>query len=154
MIEIDIPGKEVLRLEHAVFDVNGTLALDGELLPGVAERLAALGQRLTLHMLTADTHGRQAAIDAVLGFRATIVSRGSVEKAAYVLSLGGQGVVAIGNGANDAHMFQAAALSIAVLGPEGLAFDAIKSADVITGSILDALDLLLKPDRLRATLRR
>ncbi|NPV66278.1 MAG: HAD hydrolase family protein [Anaerolineae bacterium] len=154
MIEIDIPGKETLRLEHAVFDVNGTLALDGELLAGVAERMAALGERLTLHMLTADTHGRQAAIDAALGFQATIVSRGSVEKAAYVLSLGGQGVVAIGNGANDTHMLQAAALSIAVLGPEGLAFEAIKSADVVTGSILDALDLLLKPDRLRATLRR
>jgi len=43
VIEIDIPGKGLLRLEHAVFDVNGTLALDGELLPGVAERLAALG---------------------------------------------------------------------------------------------------------------
>ena len=154
MIEIDIPGKGLLRLEHAVFDVNGTLALDGELLPGVAERLAALGERLTLHMLTADTHGRQVEIDAALGFSATIVSRGSVEKAAYVLSLGGERVAAIGNGANDTHMLQAAGLSIAILGPEGLAFDALKNADVVVASILDALDLLLKPDRLRATLRR
>ncbi len=154
MITIDIPGKGLLELEHAVFDVNGTLACDGELLPGVVERLAALGERLTLHMLTADTHGRQATIDAALGFRATIISRGSVEKAAYVLSLGGERVAAIGNGTNDSHMLQAAGLSIAVLGPEGLAFDALKHADVVVVSILDALDLLLKPDRLRATLRR
>jgi len=51
-------------------------------------------------------------------------------------------------------MLQAAGLSIAILGPEGLAFDALKNADVVVASILDALDLLLRPDRLRATLRR
>ncbi len=42
MIEIEIPGWGSLRLVHAVFDVNGTLARDGELLPGVAERFARL----------------------------------------------------------------------------------------------------------------
>ncbi|GAB4569098.1 MAG: HAD family hydrolase [Anaerolineae bacterium] len=154
MIEIDIPGKAVLQLEHAVFDVNGTLALDGELLPGVAERMAALRAHLTVHMLTADTHGRQAQIDEQLGFSATIIERGAVEKAAYVLNLGADHVVAIGNGANDANMMQAAALSIAVLGPEGLSVAALKSAEVVVASITDALDLLLHPDRLRATLRR
>lgn len=154
MIELDIPGKGTFSLAHAVFDVNGTLAVDGDVVPGVRERMDALGERIRLHMLTADTHGRQAEIDQALGFSATVIKRGGVEKAAYVLSLGGDSVIAIGNGANDANMMQAAALSIAILGQEGLAVSTLKSADVVVTSILDALDLLLKPDRLRATLRR
>jgi soluble P-type ATPase len=154
MITVEIPGKAALTLQHAVFDVNGTLALDGVLLPGVAERMTALAERLDLHMLTADTHGKQAEIDAALGFAATIIKRGAVEKSAHVLQLGADQVVAVGNGANDSLMFQAAALSIAVLGPEGLAVSTLNAAQIVTASITDALDLLLYPGRLVATLRR
>ena len=153
MIEIDIPGRGPLRLEYAVFDVNGTLAFDGELLPGVIERVAALREHLTIDLLTADTHGKQATIDEALGLQAIIV-KNAVEKMAHVLHLGADHVVAVGNGANDANMFQAAALSIAVLGPEGLSGEALKSADVLTASIHDALEMLLNPRRLVATLRR
>lgn len=153
MIELDIPGRGPLQLAHAVFDVNGTLAFDGTLLLGVAERIAALRERLNVHMLTADTHGRQTSIDAVLGFRATIITRGAAEKAAYVLTLGADQVVALGNGANDRSMMQAAVLGIAVLGSEGLAVSALTAADVVVPSISDALDLLLNPRRLVATLR-
>jgi P-type E1-E2 ATPase len=74
-------------------------------------------------------------------------------KAALVRALGSETVVAIGNGNNDAAMIRAAGLGIAVLGPEGLATQALAAADVVCGSITDALDLLRYPDRLRATLR-
>ena len=46
-----------------------------------------------------------------------------------------------------------AALGIAVIGPEGAAGAAVRVADVVCGSILDALDLLLDETALRATLR-
>lgn len=153
MIEVDIPGRGPLQLAHVVFDVNGTLACDGELLPDVAERMAALRERLTVHLLTADTHGQQAAIDAALGLQGIIVQN-AVEKLAYVLELGADRVVAVGNGSNDANMFQAAALSIAILGPEGLSTQALTSAAILVASIHDALDLLLHERRLVATLRR
>lgn len=58
MLEIPIPGAETLRLEHLVADFNGTLALDGELLPGTAPALGRLAERLSLHVVTADTFGR------------------------------------------------------------------------------------------------
>lgn len=154
MIQIDIPGRGAVTLNHAVFDVNGTLALDGRLLPGVAERFTVLQAHLRLHMLTADTHGRQASIDGTLGVPATIITGGTAEKAAYVRQLGCAEVVAIGNGANDAAMLEAAALGIAVLGAEGLAIPAMQAADLVVASITDALDLLLNPRRLVATLRR
>ncbi len=159
MIEIDIPGNRRLQLEHLVLDVNGTLALDGELLPGVAGRLAALGEVLQIHLLSADTHGRQHEIDRQLGLMATILPPPSplltqqAQKAAYVEQLGGASVVAVGNGNNDAGMLRAAGLGVAVLGPEGLAVQALTAADLVCASITDALDLLLHPNRLRATWR-
>jgi soluble P-type ATPase len=36
MIALDIPGFGALRLEHLAVDFNGTLAIDGKLLPGVS----------------------------------------------------------------------------------------------------------------------
>ena len=44
MIAVDIPGLRELSLEHLVLDYNGTLAEDGNLLPGVAAALKALAQ--------------------------------------------------------------------------------------------------------------
>jgi soluble P-type ATPase len=62
-------------------------------------------------------------------------------------------VVAIGNGANEFAMLRHAALGIAVLGGEGLALDCLNAANVIAPDIGTALDLLLRPCRLIATLR-
>ena len=59
----------------------------------------------------------------------------------------------MGNGANDAAMLDAAALGVAVIGPEGAAGAAVRVADVVCGSVLGALDLLHDERALRATLR-
>ena len=39
MLDIIIPGYEELQLAHLMLDYSGTLACDGRLLPGVADRL-------------------------------------------------------------------------------------------------------------------
>lgn len=156
MIEVGISGLGDFVIGQVVFDVNGTLATDGVLLEGVAEKLAALRERVAVHLLTADTHGGQAAIDEVLGFAADRIAPGDepAQKARFVQALGAEGTVAIGNGANDAAMLRAAAIGIAVLGEEGLCVETLNAADVVVGDIHDALDLLLRPKRLVATLRR
>ena len=51
-------------------------------------------------------------------------------------------------------MLKEAAIGIAVLGPEGMASDLLETADVLVMDINDALDLLLHPKRLVATLRK
>ncbi len=153
MIDIDIPGRGTFRLKHLVFDVNGTLALDGILLEGIAERIALLRSQWQIHLLTADTYGRQDIIDATLGIKAHRVGT-SAGKLRYVLDLGAEQVVAIGNGANDVGMLRAAALGIAVLGPEGVAADALDAADIVVPNVIVALELLLNPRRIVATLRR
>jgi soluble P-type ATPase len=156
MIEIDIPGRGTYQLEHVVLDVNGTIAIGGQLVEGVAQRVHRLQERVEVHLLTADTRGRQRAIDATLGMRAAqIASPGGVEeKASFVRELGGKGVCAVGNGAIDAGMLRAAALAITVLGEEGLAVEALNASDVLAPHVNAALDLLLDPPRLVATLRR
>ncbi len=156
MIELNVPGKGVILLDHLVSDVNGTLAVDGQVIDGVARALAALRDRLTLNLLTADTFGRQAEIDRKLGVQAVRISPGeeAEAKAAYVRRLGAERVVSIGQGANDAGMLREAGLGICVLSPEGLAVEALIAADVVAPNILEALALLEHPLRLVACLRR
>jgi P-type E1-E2 ATPase len=156
LIELNIPGRGNLRLSHLVLDVNGTLAKDGRLLEKVAKPLAALRDRLAVHLLTADTYGKQEHIDKMLGLQATRIQPGheGEQKALYVRGLGADTVVAIGQGANDAAMLKAAAIGIAVMGEEGLAVEALLGAQVLAANIYDALNLLEYPTRLVATLRR
>lgn len=156
MIELNIPGRGVIQLEHLVSDVNGTLAVDGRLSDGVARALLSLHDRLTIHLLTADMHGRQATIDQQLGMRAVVVTAGDEvrAKAEYVERLGSDRVVAVGQGANDAGMLRQAAIGICVLSTEGAAVDALNAADVLAPDILSALALLENPLRLVASLRR
>ncbi len=156
MIQLDIPGRGTLRIAHLVCDVNGTIAKDGRLLDKVAKPLAALRDRVTIHLLTADTYGRQDNIDLMLGLKAIRIQPGqeAQQKAEYVQRLGAETVMAIGQGANDAEMLRAAAIGVAVLGDEGLAGAALQSADLVMASIYDALNLLEYPTRLIATLRR
>ena len=74
MISISVPGLGEYEIHHLVLDVNGTIALDGRLLPGVSERLRRLRHSVELHLVTADTHGNQAAIDSALGTTAVRIT--------------------------------------------------------------------------------
>jgi soluble P-type ATPase len=76
-----------------------------------------------------------------------------VEKLNYLQRLDANCCACLGNGRNDVLMLKNAALGIAVVGKEGAAVEAILAARVVALSILDALDLLLRPLRLKATLR-
>jgi soluble P-type ATPase len=147
-----IPGRAELRLDHVVLDVNGTLTDRGTLLAGVSERVARLRQSLAVHLVSADTFGTLAQIAQTL--EASSVRAGSGEdKLRELERLGRERCAVIGNGANDALVLDAAALGIAVIGPEGASAAALRAADVVCGSIADALDLLLDPQALAATLR-
>ncbi len=156
MIELNIPGRGVLRLQHLVTDVNGTLAVDGVLIDGLARRLASVRDRLSVHLLTADTHGRQAVIDRQLNLSATRLTSGNEQeqKRLFVENLGAASVVAIGQGANDAGMLKAAALGICILSAEGAAAETLLAADLVVPDIFTAFDLLDKPLRIVASLRK
>lgn len=155
MLEISIPPRGILSLEYLVLDLNGTIALDGQLIPGVAERLTRLGESFEIWLVSADTRGTLASLAAGLGVAAKRLEPGDEagQKAELVAELGAARVVAMGNGANDSAMLRAAALGVAVLAGEGLAVACLTGADVVAPDIGAALDLLLHPRRLLATLR-
>lgn len=155
MIAIDIPGWRLLELKHLVLDYNGTLALDGVLLPGVAEALTSLASSLQIHVVTADTFGQAKAQLAGVPVELSIAPLQAQTdwKRQFVRDLDADGVVAIGNGRNDSKMLAAAALGIALIQREGAAAVTVASADVLCSSIFDALALLQNPKRLTATLR-
>ena len=156
MIELKIPGRGVIQIEHLVSDVNGTLAVDGQLMDGVASALLRLSDRLQIHLLTADTHGRQAAIDRQLGMQAVRIPPGgeAEAKAEYVRDLGPERVISLGQGMNDVGMIREAVIGICVLSPEGSAGETLQAADLIVPDTLSALELLEHPMRLVASLRR
>lgn len=152
MRRIEIPGRAPLELSHLLLDVNGTLTLGGELLDGVEERLDALRGRMRVCLLSADTFGSLGRVAERLGVNATRVADGAA-KASVVRELGAHACAAVGNGANDAAMLAAAALGIAVVGPEGASVQTTAAADIVCRSICEALDLLADERALAATLR-
>lgn len=155
MIRIEIPGLDTIEFEHFVTDFSGTLSEDGRLLDGVRERVNELSLLMRVHVLTSDTFGR--AEEELQGVKCTLhVLRGeghTVQKEAYVRGLGVDRVVALGNGNNDVLMIKAARLGIAVSLREGCSVETLKAASILVASPVDAIDLLLHPKRLIATLR-
>jgi P-type E1-E2 ATPase len=156
MIRVSIPGGEDLEFHHLVLDMNGTITTDGLLPDGVAQLIEQLKDKLNIYLLTADTFGTGARVARELGIEMFTVSsdHGTIDKANFIASLSPAGAAAIGNGNNDLEMFKQAALSIAVIGQEGCSVAALLNADIVVTNINDALNLLLNPLRLRATLRR
>lgn len=155
MIELAVPGFGKLQLAHLVLDYNGTLAIDGRPLPGVRTRLKRLARSVRVHVVTADTFGKARAGLGGLNCRLEILEGGGEDraKAAYVRRLGPSRVACIGNGRNDRLMLRVAALGIAVVQSEGASSEAVAAADLLVPSVTDALDLLLRPRRMLASLR-
>jgi len=155
MIQVDVPGYGKLELLHVVLDYNGTMACDGLLLEGVREEFDLLRQSLEIHVLTADTFGKVAQQLEGIPCNLSILPPGDQAegKLAYVEKLGTEHCACVGNGRNDRLMLAKAALGIAVILEEGAAMETVSAADVVCGSIVDALRLLRAPLRLTATLR-
>jgi len=155
MIEIEIPGYGELKIQNLVCDYSGTLSVDGKLIDGVFERLNQLSKHLDIYIITADTHGRVSEEITGLNCNLTKINAGyeHLQKEQFIVELGPDNAVALGNGANDRKMLKVAKVGIAICLDEGVSTRAILGSDIVVNSITDALDLLLKPNRLIATLR-
>ncbi len=156
MIKISIPGRQItLILENLLLDLNGTLAVDGILLAGVKERIEVLKDKLKVYILTADTFGAGKDIAKELEVELLKVSseNGAQDKLDILNTLQAENSIAVGNGYNDRLMLANAGLSILVIEAEGCSIEAMQAADIAVKSIIDALDLLIDPIRIIATLR-
>ncbi len=154
MITINIPSIGTLCIAHIVCDYNGTLAVDGKLLPGVSEAINHIVDA-QVHVITADTFGQAQEQLAHTRCRLTIApgEDQALWKRAHVESLGSQQTACIGNGRNDRLMLAACALGIVLIQGEGASVQAFNSADIVCLSIIHALAYFSNPKRLVATLR-
>lgn len=155
MITVNIPGFGDLNLNYALVDYNGTLAVDGKLIPGIAELLNTLAKHLEIHVITGDGMGTAKSELANVHCKLTITpaENQGLTKQKYLHTLNPDETVAIGNGRNDCFILKEAALGIAIMGEEGLAGEACRSADLILPSIFLALELLQNTHRIKASLR-
>jgi soluble P-type ATPase len=154
-MRIDIPNWGSVDIENIVIDLNGTIATDGRVPLEVKEKINSFSNRATVYILTADT--QETVNEEILGMNAELIKipeeDSKQRKFDFLKNLNLEMTVVIGNGSNDQLILKEAALGIAVLGDEGASVSAIKSADIVVKNIQNALDLLLKPKRLIATLR-
>lgn len=155
MILIEVPGSELLRLEHIVLDFNGTLAKDGNLIKGTVLRLNSIARKAEVHVVTADTFGT--ADDQLRNVMCALHKVSGpdqdMQKGEFIRKLGSDQTATIGNGMNDRRMLEMSRLGICIIGSEGASTQAIEAADICVWDIRDALDLFLKPERIKATLR-
>lgn len=155
MITIDIPGNKKIEVEHLVLDYNGTLAIDGTLIPGVREILNSLAEDLKIHIVTANTFGKITENLVDINCNLVIINNDfqQLQKVKYISDLDEDNVIAIGNGLNDAMMLKNSVVGIVVVQKEGASVKSIGNADVVCSNIIDALELLKNPLRMIATLR-
>jgi soluble P-type ATPase len=160
-IAIEVPGFGWLRIERVVTDYTGTLSFGGKLVDGVAERLRRLREKVEIHVVTSDSMGTTERELAGLPLDVHLLGPGKrhdVLKKNHAKKLRPARIAALGNGNNDALLLRsvrdAGGLAIAVDNGEGCAVRAMQSANVFIVGIANALDLLLDPMRLKATLRR
>jgi len=156
MINFNIPGREKIEAKYLVLDYNGTLAIDGSLIKGVKELLNELSEKLSVHIITADTFGEVKKEIEGVNCQIKILEGENQhqQKAKFVEELGAMQTIAIGNGFNDSLMLKKAALGIVVLQREGASCVTIQNADILCVSIIDALELLKNTLRITATLRK
>lgn len=152
---IDIPGRETLEIQHVIFDYNGTLAIDGQLIDGVKTKINQLTNLVTFHVITADTYGTVA--KELDGVNCTLVNLSeSTEftcKTDYLNHLGAEHTLSVGNGFNDKALLKQSRLGIALIQAEGVCTETLLSSDITCLSVMDVFAYLETPNRLKATLR-
>ena len=152
---IEIPGRDTLEIKHIIFDYNGTLALDGKLIEGVADKIRTLSGLIDFHVITADTYGT--AEKELQGVPCQVInlskSQEFTTKTDYLAFLGKEHCLSVGNGFNDKELLKQSLLGIALIQDEGVCTETLMSSDIVCKSIMDIFAFIEKPNRLTATLR-
>lgn len=156
MIKVQISSDKELKIKNLVLDFNGTIALDGKIKESIKPRIIELArQGLDIYIITADTYktAYEECKDLPVKVRIYNNCNESKAKGDFVKYLGSENTISFGNGNNDALMFDNSLLSVAIISEEGCFTKSALKSDILMSNILDAFDLLLNQNRLRATLR-
>jgi len=151
----EIPGNKKIEIKNVVLDYNGTIAIDGKLIEGVGTLINELSGDINFHVITADTFGSVKNELANVNCKMVIIPNNNQDesKLNYLLALGKDTTLCVGNGKNDKLMLKEAVLGVALIQNEGVCVETLLSADIACNSILDVFAFFKSPGRLIATLR-
>ncbi len=147
------PGKGKITLDTIILDLNGTLAIEGNLVDVVIkriEKLKTLGFKI--YLFTGDQRGNAVIQAKKLGID-VVITKNTQEKALASKKFNKNTTVAIGNARIDIGTFENSRIRIATLQKEGIHREILEHVDIIVPSINDALDLLINVDSFNATMR-
>lgn len=142
------------ELTTIVLDLNGTIALNGEIVPGVEGRIRKLKELgFNIYLFTGDQRGNASTHAQKLGIEVQKAIT-SDQKEELTRKLDVDHAVAIGNARIDIGTFKPCKLRIGTLQSEGIHIGILEHIDILVPSINDALDLLINENSLNATLRK
>jgi len=152
---VNIHGREEIKITQVILDFNGTIAIDGKLVNGVADEINRLANSLDFYVVTADTYGTVA--KELIGVNCQIINLSNSEefrdKLDVLIKLGKNETLCVGNGFNDRIVLKESVLGISILQEEGLNVDALIASDFVCKSIIDVFSCIENPDRIKATMR-
>lgn len=152
---IEIPNSETIELKNIVFDYNGTIAIDGELIKGVQTYIDELSSNFDFYVITADTYG---SVEQQLQNTKCKVIKiekdfQDIKKLDFIKKIGSANTLSVGNGRNDRLMLKESILGIGILQDEGICTETLMNSDILVKSIFDVFEFLKNKNRLVATLR-
>ncbi|MFA7194022.1 MAG: HAD hydrolase family protein [Candidatus Paceibacterota bacterium] len=148
-----IPGVGDLELKTIILDLNGTLTVKGRIPDGIDDRIVALKNRgYRILFFTGNTRGNADKIASKLGIE-WILAENGIAKRDEALKLEPETCVAIGNGLIDLELMKVVKLRIVTLQAEGVHTQTFLNSDIVIPTIINALDFLIEPEILIATLR-
>ncbi|MDB5169929.1 MAG: haloacid dehalogenase [Candidatus Saccharibacteria bacterium] len=149
----NIPGRDPLTIETIILDLNGTLSVAGVIPEGVKERLQKLRSAdYKIVFFTGNTRNDADELSRELGIEWRLAADATAKKN-LAAEFNAETCVSIGNGLIDLELMKTVALRIVTLQAEGVHIQTLLNSDIVMPSINDALDLLIDPQRLIATLR-
>jgi soluble P-type ATPase len=152
-MKYQIPGMGELEIKTIILDLNGTISVGGKLVEGVHDRIKTLkGQDFRIVLFTGNTRGDADDICTQLGIE-WVQAKNAQGKADEAKKLEPETCVSIGNGLIDLELMKTVKLRIVTLQSEGVHVQTLLNSDVVVPSINDALDMLIDPDTLIASLR-
>ncbi|MDK2983020.1 MAG: hypothetical protein PWP19_498 [Thermococcaceae archaeon] len=147
---MEIPNYGRINAKTVVFDLNGTLGVEGKVSEEIKELLDKLSEKYRVVVLSSDTFGTLEGEFKGMKIKVEKVNNGN-EKLQKALEY--EPYIGVGNGNNDVRMLENAELAICVIGDEGASVEALLASDIVVKDVKDAINLLLNEKRLIATLR-
>ena len=153
---INVPETGKYEIENIVFDYNGTIAINGEIISGILEKIVKLTEVFNVAIITADTFNtvRKAFKNTNVNIHIIDNENGTIQKKEFIKNIGSNKTIALGNGRNDQLMLKEAIISIAILNDEGVSLKALNNADFLLKDINHFFEMIEEPKKLIAILRK